>query len=169
MLFLIGMPLAGKSYWAGELARHYQLSFTDLDTEIERRVGIPIQDIFKEQGEDGFRKHEQSVLKNLIMKKEVDIIACGGGTPVFYDNMERMKQHGCVVYLEADTTTLIERFAAATTERPLLKHADNRKEALDELLAQRKNIYEQAHYTLDTNRLSVSNFEQIIASCTNRQ
>ncbi|HEY1031205.1 MAG TPA: shikimate kinase [Flavipsychrobacter sp.] len=169
MLFLIGMPLAGKSYWARELARHYQLSFTDLDTEIERRVGMPIHDIFKQQGEDGFRKHEQSVLKNLIMKKEADIIACGGGTPAFYDNMERMKQHGCVVYLEADTTTLIERFAAATTERPLLKQADNRKEALDELLAQRKNIYEQAHYTLDTNRLSVSNFEQIIALCTNRQ
>ncbi len=169
MLFLIGMPLAGKSYWAKELALHYQLSFADLDTEIERRVGMPIQDIFKEQGEDGFRKHEQSVLKNLIKGKEADIIACGGGTPAFYDNMEQMKQHGCVVYLKADTTTLIERFAAAATERPLLLQASNKKQALEELLTQRKNIYEQADYTLDTNRLSVSNFEQIIASCTNRQ
>ena len=48
---------------AGELF----LDFYDTDTTIENNTGVSIDWIFDIEGEDGFRKRETSVLKNLLL------------------------------------------------------------------------------------------------------
>lgn len=168
MIFLIGMPLAGKTYWAQQLASHNHLQQADLDVLVAEVAGMSIPELFTSKGEAAFRLVEQKVLQQVISEKQADILACGGGTPIFEDNMEQMKKAGCVVYLQAGVDTLLSRIDAQSMSRPLLNGNSDKRKALEWLLAERKNIYEQAHYTLDANKLSVSNFAEIIASCTNR-
>ncbi len=164
MVFLIGMPGAGKTWWGGKLAAEYQLLFIDLDTFIEQHEKASIPALFATYGELGYREREQKCLQKLVKEnKESAIVACGGGTPCFYDNMQLMKEAGVVIYLKAETTTLIRNLNESNCERPLLKGKNNPANFLGKLLKARKAFYEQAHYILQADGISVSTFDEIIS------
>ncbi|MEI8279476.1 MAG: shikimate kinase [Bacteroidota bacterium] len=169
ILFLIGMPGAGKSYWGKELATAHQLPFIDLDGFIEMQEEMSIKDIFDTRGEKTFREIERAALISIIYQLTFPaIIACGGGTPMFYDNMQVMRVVGCVVYLKTPLPILIERLQIAFQTRPLLNGPDPLQELLEQLYASRHEVYEQAQHILPTENISLTTFDQIISSCINR-
>lgn len=165
--FLVGMPGAGKTYWGRKLADRYGLAFTDLDEYIETTEGRNVHEIFATDGEAYFRKKETDCLEQLCLQDNV-IVACGGGTPVYNNNLELMKQHGCVVFLQADIDTLAQRLRQDENSRPLLK-GGNIHGQLERLYNERKTYYEQADYTLWPDDKIIANFEQIVELCTNRR
>ena len=168
IIFLIGMPACGKTYRAKQLSAYYKIPYLDLDIEIETQSGKTIDTIFKEQGEEQFRHLEHQTLKNIIANNDSNLIlACGGGTPIYHNNMNLMKDAGCVVYLNADIDILTARIQDDASFRPLLQSNDL-KSKLTALFEARKHIYEQADYYISAIEESARNFEQIIHSCTNR-
>jgi len=118
-LFLIGFMGCGKTYWGKILALQSGLPFLDLDELIVERSGQSISQIFTQQGESGFRMLEQAVLKTL-QDMPVSIIATGGGTPCFFDNMDWMNAIGTTIYLKTSPALLAERLRSETEFRPLL-------------------------------------------------
>jgi shikimate kinase len=165
------MPLSGKSYWAKKLSEELNIPFVDTDVIIESECRKPVATIFETEGEAVFRRFEKEVLDNIIAENKTPlIVACGGGTPVFNDNITAMKKEGCVIYLKANVITLTQRFENTEEQngRPLLASITDIEIELETLLEERKYIYEQADYTIDVSDASVSNFEQIIQSCTGR-
>ncbi|MBL7717828.1 MAG: shikimate kinase [Flavipsychrobacter sp.] len=168
MIFFIGMPGAGKSYWASSLATAYGLPFVDLDVYLEEKVGMSLGDFFDKHGEDTFREEEHKALLEVISRKERNqVVSCGGGTPVFLNNLQHMKDAGCTVYLRASTAALIQRLSNSATRRPLLEGKDINA-ALEELYRQRNPFFTQADYIFDIDSITVSKFENIVSSCTNR-
>ncbi len=167
IIFLTGMPASGKTYRAAQLSEVYKIPYADLDEQIELQAGKTISEIFETEGEQAFREMERDVLIRLIKQSDKPvIIACGGGTPVYADNMETMKSNGCVVYLRANIELLASRLKKEFIgKRPLLSGSDDLDDKLTAMLKVRKNIYEQAHYVIDAETDSITNFEQIIRSC----
>lgn len=165
-LFLVGMPGVGKTYWGRVLAEKFGYAFTDLDEYIEQAEGRTISKIFEADGEAYFRKRETECLQSVCIKDRI-IVACGGGTPAFNDNMLLMKEHGCVVFLTADINTIVTRVQQGAGARPLLDSEDIHQK-LGVLYTERKPYYKEADYTLQADEEIIANFEQIIALCTNR-
>jgi shikimate kinase len=164
-IFLTGMPGAGKSYWAQQIAQGYSLNYIDLDDYIVMREGKTIQELFAEDGEDAFRDKENRYLVELITDTGNDtVIACGGGTPCFSDNMRLMKINGVVIYIEAEVDFLYNNIANEIGTRPLLADAASAKEQLSELYLKRKRFYEQAHYILHVKDISLATFGEIIGN-----
>ena len=85
-IFLIGYMGSGKTTLGKAYARENELAFIDLDWYIEERMHQSISDLFAKQGEAGFRKLERKMLHE-AGEFEDTVIACGGGTPCFFDNM----------------------------------------------------------------------------------
>ena len=163
MIFLIGMPGVGKTYWAEKIADAYGWEYYDLDQFIEQGEASSISAIFEHYGETAFRKKEHQYLAMLIDSEPVNtIIACGGGTPCFHQNLEMMKQAGTVVYLQAGITHLLHNLKSETGTRPLLSTRDDLEGYLTGLLKDRSACYEQAHYILQSENISLTNFDQII-------
>ncbi|MEO9965269.1 MAG: shikimate kinase [Reichenbachiella sp.] len=159
-IFLTGMPGSGKTTLGKELAKKLDRNFFDLDAEIERMAGWVIPDIFAQVGEDYFRELEKSVLYMLIRLNEPAVIATGGGTPCFYDNMNLMNMSGTTIFLETAIDTLIERVKQDKNSRPLVGQMNN-----DTLDAEMKALYEKrlSHYkkaSFTTN----SNLKDIIST-----
>lgn len=162
MIFLIGMPGAGKTYWGKKLADHLGVHFTDLDAYIEKKEKASIATLFEIEGEDGFRDMEQQYLQRLINTAADDaVIACGGGTPCFYNNMDSMLANGTVIYLQADIDYLISNLQNEAQKRPLLATGDVTQK-LTALLQNRKEDYERAHHILQTENISLTTFEKIL-------
>ena len=107
-IFLIGYMGSGKSTLGKALASRCEVRFIDLDDYIEERSGKTIKKIFATEGEAAFRDLERRMLVEVSGFDNV-LVACGGGTPCFGDNMELMNEHGVTVLLQASYERLLER------------------------------------------------------------
>lgn len=146
IVFLIGFMGSGKSTLGKKIATMIDFDFIDLDEQIIKRTKMNIADYFEKFGEDAFRQIEKEELHKLLEHEDV-IIATGGGTPCYYDNMEWMNQHGKTVYLKLPAKALVTRLTQnEVNTRPLLK-GKSKEELLmyiDSTLKERAPFYEQA-------------------------
>lgn len=119
-IFLIGFMGSGKTTLGKALAQKLGVDFIDLDLYIETRYHKTVREIFAESGEERFRQIEKSLLHEVADFENV-IIAAGGGTPCFFDNIDYMNGHGTCVYLKASVEELCKRLAGGRESRPLLR------------------------------------------------
>ena len=165
--FLIGFMGSGKSTLGKAVQADGKIPFIDLDDYIIVRAGKPIAAIFEEGGETLFRKLEREAL-NSILEAEARhlLIACGGGTPCFEDNMERMNQAGSTIYLKTPVEELARRLLPQKKHRPLIRDLSD-SELLDfirQLLEKRESYYLQAKYQLEPKQQDISHIYSIFMS-----
>lgn len=135
-----------------------RLRFVDLDEEIERSVGATVTEIFKDKGESCFREIEATTLRTIGGELPVDeilVVACGGGTPCYSDNMSWMNAHGLTVLLQASDAVLERRLVEGAYCRPLLTGLDSAtiNQLVSRLQAQRMPVYNQALLTFQSDYL----------------
>ena len=153
-IILIGYMCAGKTTIGKALAKRLGRTFYDLDWYVEERFHKKIPQIFAEEGEARFRNLECRMLHEVAEFEDI-VLACGGGTPCFYDNMDYMNAVAETVYLKASTETLCRHVAMSRGERPLLKGKTDEelRSFIDSQLAQRAPYYEKAQHIIDINVL----------------
>ncbi len=165
LIFLIGFMGAGKTTLGQQLAAEEGFRFMDLDDCIVERAGRSIPEIFDIEGERAFRAYESLSLHSLTdLPKAKYLIACGGGTPCFGDNMAWMNAHGLTVYLRPGIAELTRRLLQQQAQRPLIK--DVAKEELEtfvrNMLSKREPYYLQAHIRLEGVQASASQLRRLI-------
>ncbi|AZQ61226.1 shikimate kinase [Flammeovirga pectinis] len=151
-IYLIGMPGSGKSTLAKELSEVLDLPYFDLDLEIEKKERKSIPKIFTEFGEDYFRKVEREIM--LSFTPDNAIIATGGGTPCFFDNIEKLNSQGKTFFVDVLEDDLADRVWEQQGTRPLLAQ-ENREDifaAIQEKRVNRLPYYEKAQITIQANK-----------------
>lgn len=133
-IVFIGMPSAGKTTLANEMARRLKLPLIDIDEEIESETGKTIKDIFKEDGEEIFRKLEMNKVHELCTNTNT-VISCGGGVIKSLANVHNLKKMGVLIWVDRDLSKLI-----SDPSRPLSKDMD----AIKKLYEERLPLYENA-------------------------
>tara|TARA_B100000214_G_scaffold230726_1_gene168196 strand:+ start:184 stop:690 length:507 start_codon:yes stop_codon:yes gene_type:complete len=153
MLYLIGFMGVGKTTIGKLFALQKNLKFIDIDKEIELRYQQSILDIYKNKGEEYFRKLETEVLVSISNSQ---VVACGGGLPIYNNNMSFIKNSGKSIYLKATNKKLFERLVDNFKKRPLIKNMTKKhlNKFIKEELTKREKIYSMADYTIDISDLS---------------
>ncbi|MCS7073155.1 MAG: shikimate kinase [Bacteroidia bacterium] len=154
-VFLIGFMGAGKSSLGKKLALLTGVPFLDLDQEVIETTGKTIAQWFS-IGEMAFREAEKETLLQVIeqQQKKSCIIATGGGTPCFFDNLLKMNQVGITVYLKLSAEELQKRLAYSTN-RPLLPQT-NQFAWIQKKLEEREPFYSQARLIVNAEKLSAN-------------
>jgi shikimate kinase len=150
-IFLIGFMGSGKTHWGGLLSKKLGIRCFDLDEQVTEHAGMSIPEIFAADGEEQFRLLEKEVLHMLTESHESFVMACGGGTPCYFNNIEYMNRCGTTVWINVPLDTLFERLVKEKDKRPLIKDlADEQlKGFISKKFADRKIYYEQARLTVD--------------------
>lgn len=153
-IILTGYMCVGKTTVGRALAKELGQTFYDLDWYVEERFHTKVSKIFAEEGEARFRDLEQRMLHEAAEFENV-VLACGGGTPCFFDNMEYMNRTGQTFYLKASPATIVRHLAISRNERPLLKGktAEELEAFITGQLAERSPYYEKASHVIDVNVL----------------
>ena len=151
LIFLVGYMGCGKSTIGRALARRLGKPLLDMDALIEEHCGKRVGEIFETFGEDGFRRMERDTLAEVISSYDDAVVATGGGTPCFFDNMETMNRAGLTVYFKMSPEKLAGRLEHGKAKRPLLR--DKSEEELigfiRENVAKREKYYMQAKLIID--------------------
>ena len=162
-IILIGYMGAGKTTIGKTLAKQLGVPFYDLDWYIETRMRKKVKQIFDERGEEGFRIIEKNMLHEAAEFENV-VLACGGGTPCFFDNMEYMNSLAETVYLKASPEVLAMHLRMGKIERPLIKGKTEEELLLyiKDSLKEREPFYTKAKHILDVTLLD--NYDKIKTS-----
>ncbi len=149
-IFLIGFMGCGKTYWGRLLAEKLSIPFLDLDDWITTNYGASIAHIFAEKGESGFRVLERDALRSLSELPK-SIVATGGGTPCFFDNMDWMNSIGTTIYLKTAPALLVERLRHEKEFRPLIADLEDLdlQDFIIDKLAEREHFYLSAKVVLE--------------------
>lgn len=146
------MPGSGKTTFGKRLAKALGFTFKDLDVLITDHEKKPVTDIFAQQGETYFRQLESRMLKETLSCTRT-IIATGGGTPCFFDNMDWMNTQGVTIFLDVSIPELVQRLTTVTKaqqKRPLFADKTPKEllESLQAMHTRRLPYYEQAQIRL---------------------
>jgi shikimate kinase/shikimate kinase/3-dehydroquinate synthase len=149
-LVFLGMMGSGKTSIGMLIAKKLKLNFIDIDNEIEKKLGTTIREIFKDKGEDFFRKIEEKLtLKNL--KLHSSVISLGGGAFMNENIRKEVLKSHMSFWLNWDNNILLERIKNSK-KRPLaIKSSDDQ---IINLIKERSNIYAKALFEIKCDNLN---------------
>ncbi len=162
-IYLVGYMGAGKSTTSKRLANRLGWEAYDTDRLFEARFKISINDFFHKYDADLYRKLETQILHETLSLDNA-VIATGGGTPCFNDNMEWMNQNGFTVFLKISPQSAIIRLSQSKVKRPLIydRPADEVSEFILRNYAERLPFYEQAQLTVKGEDLDIEELVTLI-------
>lgn len=161
-VILVGLPGAGKSTVARDVAARLACDFVDVDGEIEGREGLHVAEIFARHGEAYFRDAEREVSR-LLREREPAMIAPGAGWMSNRAASALLRPAGRIIYLAVTPERALARMGASRNARPLLDVADPAG-ALRALLAARAADYESADVQIDTEAMTRQDVTDRVAS-----
>ena len=161
-IFLIGFMGCGKTHWGKLLSRKLQMPFFDLDEMIVEREEKEITEIFAELGEEYFRMLEKDVLHMITESHESFVMACGGGAPCFFNNIDYMKRNGTTVFINCSIECLHSRLVKEKDKRPLIRSIpdDELKSYIINKYSDRKIFYQQANISLNEDDVTLDSVIQ---------
>ncbi|PYQ62869.1 MAG: hypothetical protein DMF58_00470 [Acidobacteria bacterium] len=129
-IYLIGFMGAGKTTIGRELARRIGAPFFDLDDLVETA--------------EHFRKRERDILRSTHYLEDA-VIATGGGTFTFEENIQFIQSEGFSIFLSAPYAVLRSRIGDKAAERPMFRD----DVAAHDLYNTRLRFYKMCDITLE--------------------
>lgn len=163
-IFLCGFMGCGKSTHGKKMAALLKYSFIDLDKYIQEKENKTVQFIFENEGEKEFRKLETHYLEEVIKKDKSHVVALGGGTVCFNNNINLVKKNGTLVYIEMPAKALAERLQKSKQKRPLLNDVSSAEliPFIEQKLKERNVFYKEANVIVDGINLNYLQLHQLL-------
>ena len=151
---LIGLRGAGKSTLGKRLAERIRWSFVELNKEIERQNGLSVAEIINLYGQEGFRRMEQAALGQLLARKELMVLATGGGIVSEPLTFDLILSSFYTIWVKAEPEEHMARVRGQGDLRPMAEDPSAMAE-LRNILLSREPLYARANAVVDTAGLSV--------------
>ena len=151
---LLGLRGAGKSTLGARLAQELDLTFIELDKEVEREAGTALGEVFALYGQEAFRRFERRALERVLSRKERAVIATGGSLVTDPATYKLLLERCRCVWLRATPEDHMNRVIAQGDMRPF-KGRSAAFEELKQLLQERERLYARADATVNTSGKTV--------------
>ena len=152
-LLLTGMMGVGKSTVAKRLSKKLNLKFVDIDKIIEEKEKLRIKDIFKNKGENYFRKIEKTITLDILKKRNL-VIALGGGAFINKSIRKEVNNNSISFWLDLNVKFIIPRIKDFK-KRPLLNDK-NLEETMNKIYLDRKKFYNESHHRIKCNSVDIN-------------
>ena len=146
---LIGLRGAGKSTLGPRLAKRMQVPLIELNREVMRETGLPINEVIALSGPAAYRRIERRALERVLREHERAVIVAGGGIVADEEAFRLLLANCYTAWLKAKPEEHMARVLAQGDLRPMAGN-DEAMEDLKRILASREALYGQADAIVDT-------------------
>ena len=143
-IVLTGFMASGKTTIGKELATITGRRLVDTDLMIEQEMGMSINEIFANFGEEYFRDLE-TLACHAAAEEDGAIVSTGGGAVMREINREVLKKSGVIFNLEMNEELIKVRIANNKDSRPLM--TDEVQEVIERFNS-RKEFYADCNYKI---------------------
>ncbi len=151
-IYLTGFMGSGKSTVARLVSQVLGLTLVDMDKLIVDRFGMPVPEIFKNLGQDTFRRNETRILETFTKKKNL-VVATGGGVCESNENRKLMSESGTSIFLDATLESIKNRLGNEEIAiRPLWKNPSE----VEKLFQLRRDCYQDCDIRIDVEKLNAA-------------
>ena len=159
---MIGMMGAGKTEVGALIANKLNRAYIDNDAQVEHLTGKTVAEIWRDGGEEEFRRHESAALRAAIQSPAPSVIAMAGGAVLDAVNRKQIAEAGTVVWLRAEIETLARRLRNDEDDhRPLLSGPIGLEDVLQRLADERRPLYtELADAVVDVDGLTLEEVKE---------
>ena len=140
---LIGLRGAGKSTLGARLAEKMEIPFIELDREIEKDAGMPLEEIFSLYGQSGYRRIEKRALDRVLDEHERAVLSVGGGVVSEKQTYARLLSSCYTVWIKAHPEEHMARVVGQGDFRAMADN-DEAMEDLRRILEAREPLYRKA-------------------------
>lgn len=151
---LLGIRGAGKSTLGSLLGREMNLPFIELDQEIEKETGMPLEEIFSLYGQAGYRTIERRLLERVLRERGRSILSVGGGVVSEKETYDFLLLNCYTVWIKARPEEYMARVIAQGDFR-VMGGSNQAMEDLRRILEAREPLYRKADLYLETSGHSV--------------
>jgi XRE family aerobic/anaerobic benzoate catabolism transcriptional regulator len=166
---LLGLRGAGKSSLGEKLALALAVPFIELDREVEKEAGAPLEEVFSLYGQEAFRRFERKALARVLRQFPQAVIATGGSLVTDPDTYNVLLDQCTCIWLKATPEEHMARVMAQGDLRPF-KGSPAALEEIRRLLADRDRLYARADAALSTTgrplRRSLAELKALVAKET---
>ena len=143
----------GKSTVGKLLAQNLSWDSLDLDDVLVEKCQMPIADFFATQGEEAFRALERMALLEVLQSKRNLVLALGGGTPCYLDNMDYILKHTKSIWITSTALDMLERLKKQPQKRPLLQNMPSEQwlDFIEKKMLDRQKYYQKADFCVQNN------------------
>lgn len=162
-IYLLGFMGSGKSTFGKKLSEKLDYTLMDIDQMMEVLEKKSVSEIFKEKGEEYFRRLEADILHSSVLHKNA-VISCGGGTPCYFDNMDWMNERGLTIYLNMPPEILYGRLKERKAKRPLIANLTDPelKDYIFQKLSEREIYYLRSKLIMDVSVMEVKDRIELV-------
>ena len=126
---------SGKSEMGKILSQQLNLNWFDMDSLLEKEIGLSIDTIFSDKGEDWFRRKESALIQKGFPE---GVISTGGGIVESEVNRKILSRtDSLTIWLDLPWDVLRKRII--NSKRPLVRLLDSK--ALYQLYKKRRSLY----------------------------
>lgn len=146
---LIGLRGAGKSTLGRMVAEALGVPFVELNVEIEKSSGMPVNELMALYGQEGYRRLERQCVENVATANDSIVLAVAGGIVSEPDTFNYLLRYYHTIWLKAKPEEHMERVRRQGDTRPMAGNPA----AMDELktiLTSRESLYARAEAQIDT-------------------
>tara|TARA_B100001121_G_C18613381_1_gene585570 strand:- start:319 stop:807 length:489 start_codon:yes stop_codon:yes gene_type:complete len=140
----------GKSTVGKNLAKKLSYNFIDIDKIVEFEENLSVYNIFRDKGENYFRKIEKKVTLREL-KNNSSVISLGGGAFLNKSIRKLVKTSAISFWLDVNIEKLILRLKMSK-KRPLLIKK-NISQTIRKIYLERKKTYNEADHRIVCNNL----------------
>jgi len=170
-IILIGYRATGKTSVGKRLSEKLRATFYDTDDLIEAASVRSIREMVVENGWVYFREREKEIIRD-VAAMQGRVIATGGGAVMDEENAELLKNHGILIWLDADVETIVQRIqndSRSDEKRPFLSGNDLLQETID-ILEQRAPVYRRlADFSVNTTNKGIDEIVDEICQFINKK
>lgn len=167
---LIGLRGAGKTTLGAMLAKHLGWGFLEMSREIEREVGVSVEEIFDMWGQAAYRRYERRALERILREHSRVVLATGGGLVSEPATFERLLGSFYTIWLQASPEEHWDRVIGQGDRRVEGSGDSEALVDMQHILAQRDPLYSKADAQLDTHgKTSRQSLKELIAVARERR
>ena len=156
-IVLCGMPSSGKSTVGKMLSRRLGRDFADTDVLVREHTGKTVEALFAEGGEAYFRKLEAGAVAEVSSRQGM-VIAVGGGTVMFPENVRALKRNGVLCFLDRKLEHLMP-----TGDRPLSRDPESLRRLYEQRLPVYRSVADVSVYNDGAMMQAVDYLEKYVA------